>query len=212
MNFKLILGKIGIVLIAWNILFIIPLPMPLIFGALSSGLFRVFQDVAIVYGLFLLTITAGLVLYIVGRKEFSNHVKDIEIVPRLLTLCGLILMGASLWFLFFVISFLGSEWADPRTARDWMIYSLLLAWGGLGFISGVLWLIDGSKMGEGKVLPLKKEIDFEEAWKKYPKDLFARYVERYPHNPEGVLKWHIHKKKEGKTREQAMRELEKEHK
>jgi hypothetical protein len=36
-------------------------------------------------------------------------------------------------------------------------------------------------------------------------------MERYPHNPEGVLKWHIHKKmKEGKTREQAIEELTKE--
>jgi len=43
---------------------------------------------------------------------------------------------------------------------------------------------------------------------KYPRVLFARYAEQYPHNPEGVLEWHIHKKtKEGKTREQAIKEL-----
>ena len=43
---------------------------------------------------------------------------------------------------------------------------------------------------------------------KYPKDLLDKYVRQYPHNPEGVLEWHIHKKmKEGKTREQAIKEL-----
>jgi len=54
---------------------------------------------------------------------------------------------------------------------------------------------------------LKQEIDLE-SQTKYPKDLFAKYVKQYPHNPTGVLEWHIDKEmKEGKTREQALEDL-----
>ena len=94
---------------------------------------------------------------------------------------------------------------------DWILYSLLLAWCGFGFLSGILWLIDGVRMRGVEAPPVKKGIAFEEAWKKYPKDLFAKYIEKYPHNPTGVLEWHIDKKmKEGKTREQVIEELSKE--
>ncbi len=61
---------------------------------------------------------------------------------------------------------------------------------------------------ESDQAPLKQGIDLEEALKKYPRTLFDKYVRQYPHNPEGVLEWHIHKKmNEGKTREQAVKEL-----
>jgi len=45
--------------------------------------------------------------------------------------------------------------------------------------------------------------------KRYPKDLIIKYQRMYPHNPKGVLEYHISRKiKEGKTREQAIKELE----
>jgi len=214
LNFKLVLGTIGIVLIAFNIVFLIPFAygFPLMF--LMWSYFQVFLDVTIGYGSFLSTITAGLGLYIFGRKDFLNHLKKSKIASVLLTISGVILIGASLWFLLLAIMILHSSFgAPPTTVRDWIIDMMLFSWDGLSFCSGVLWVADGSKMGEDRALPVKKEIDFEEAWKKYPKDLFAEYVERYPHNPEGVLEWHINKKmKEGKTREQAIEELIKESK
>jgi len=46
---------------------------------------------------------------------------------------------------------------------------------------------------------------------KYPKDLITKYQRLYPHNPEGVLEFHISRRmKKGKTREQAIKELTKE--
>ena len=91
----------------------------------------------------------------------------------------------------------------------------------LALIGVILWIIPPSynRLHQASMhiwdrpLPSKQGIDYEEAWKKYPKALFNRYVRQYPHNPEGVLEWHIHKKmKEGKTREQAIEELAKESK
>jgi hypothetical protein len=74
--------------------------------------------------------------------------------------------------------------------------------------SAALLFADGLqlKLNRFEVLPSKQKVDLLQT--KYPKDLFAKYVEQYPHNAEGVLEWHIHKKmKEGKTREQAIKEL-----
>lgn len=49
------------------------------------------------------------------------------------------------------------------------------------------------------------------ALKKYPKELADKYQRMYPHNPAGVLEFHISRKmKEGKTRDKAMEELVKE--
>jgi len=91
-----------------------------------------------------------------------------------------------------------------------MLYLPPLAWGGLELISGIILVADGFKMGEEKIPTLRKEVDLE-SQTKYPKELLARYVKQYPHNPMGVLEWHINKKiKEGKTREQAVNELLKE--
>lgn len=60
-------------------------------------------------------------------------------------------------------------------------------------------------------LPLGQEFEFEKKEKKrYPEELLAEYSERYPHNPEGALEFHISRKmKEGKTRKQALEELTK---
>jgi len=45
---------------------------------------------------------------------------------------------------------------------------------------------------------------------KYPDDLLVKYRHMYPHNPKGVLEFHLSRKmKAGKTREQAIEELKK---
>ena len=61
-------------------------------------------------------------------------------------------------------------------------------------------------------LPLGQEFEFEEEEKEgYPEELLAKYSEKYPHSPKGVLEFHINRKmKEGKTRKQAVEELIKE--
>jgi len=193
-------AEIGIILIAFTE-----------WVAPSFGVFDTFPDIAIQYSLFILTITVGLVLYVSDRKEFSDRTKGNRVAFVLLTVLGLILTLTSLWLLVGGISLLfdiGGNWGPPLTLRGLTVYLLFLSWSGLALISGILWSVDGVKMWEGKTLPLKKEIDLE-SQTKYPKDLFSKYVKQYPHNPAGVLEWHIHKKmKEGKTREQAIKELE----
>ena len=215
LKFKLILSKIGVVLIAFNVILLIPLfPFPLSsFVWVIGGFYYASEHALIVYSIFLSTATIGLILYVIGRKEFSDYLKESEIVSGLLTFLGFIVIAGSMFsFLeanFFTRTYVGSSGVRPPvTWKDVAAWLCIVIWCGLEFISGLLLLIDGGRMGEDKVLHLKKEIDFEEAKKKYPKDLFAKYVERYPHNPTGVLEWHIHKKmKEGKTREQAIEEL-----
>jgi hypothetical protein len=139
------------------------------------------------------------------------------IVSALLVIFGFITVLAGLFMILNSISI----WnyyntkipGHPMTFEESIPYRLFEIWAVIASISGVFWLFYGVKMWEYKAgfPPLKQEIDFESALKKYPKDLFAKYVERYPHNPKGVLEWHIHKKmREGKTREQAIEELTKE--
>jgi len=210
LNFKLIVGIIGIALIACNALFFIPLPLPIPIP-ISLVVITSFQDAVIAYSTFLLTITIGFMLYVVGRKEFSKLVKGCRIASGLLMFFGLILTVGALMFLGVAASSLGYDIRESQLRRisvDLSTYSLIFLWCGFGFVSGVLWLVDGAKMREVKVLPWKKEIDLK-SQTRYPEDLLARYTKRYPHNPTGVLEWHIHKKmKEGKTREQAIKELE----
>ena len=211
MNFKLLLGIIGIALIAYDVLAMLPLPVPSMLNAI--WMLGGSQDTVIMSSIFLLTLPTGLMLYIIGRKEISSQntwvIGVFQIKPSgLLMFFGLILTALSLWVLGWLGAFMQSDFAGPRTSRDWTIYLLLSAWSGLGVMSGVLCLIDGARMGEDKALPLKKEIDLG-SQTKYPKDLLAKYMKQYPHNPTGVIEWHIDKKmKEGKTREQAIKELE----
>jgi len=208
LNFKRVMGMVGIALITWNILLLIPVPiLPIVFWVVW-----VFPDVVIGYVTFLITVVFGLVLYIVGRKELSQTLWGIDVFQvkpyELLMLLGLILAASSFWFLGFVTSSMQNDWTDPGTSRDWTVYQVELAWGGLGFLSGAVWLIDGMMMEEVEAPPLKQGIELG-SQTKYSKDLLAKYTKQYPHNPTGVLEWHIHKKmKEGKTREQAIEELE----
>jgi len=208
------LGKIGIIVIALHLPLSFP-PFiwisPFIFLFWIIGSFNPIEYALIGYGVFPSTLIAGLILYVIGRKEFSDYVKERQIVSGLVTFLGFILVSGSLFsFLFFVMALgvTGSSGVRPPVTLKGVAVGLLGSiWFGLGFISGLLLLIDGGKMREDKA-PMKKEIDLEEAWKKYTKDLFTKYVERYPHNPTGVLEWHIDKKmKEGITRERAIEEL-----
>jgi len=194
LNFKLIIGTIGIVLVACNILLFLPW-MPFL-----SYFHRIplFGGIMMWDGLFLLNMVVGLVLYIIGRKDLL-----VFGISSILTFFGLTLTTTSLLFLSLVAIDTGS-----KSLRELAIYLTVLAWSGLGFLSGVLWLVDGAKTGEDELLPSKKEIDLESQIE-YPKDLLAKYLKQYPHNPIGVLEWHIDKKmKEGKTREQAIKELQ----
>ena len=177
-------------------------------------LLSVGQNIA--YGLFCALTAIGLILLIFDRKGFFHRMKGYGIASLLLAVFGLIMIQASF---FWIISNV-SVWnyyntkipGNPMTFEESIPYRLFEIWAILALISGVFWLFYGVKVWEYKTgfMPLKREIDYEEAWKKYPRDLFAKYVEQYPHNPDGVLEWHIHKKmKEGKTREQAIQELNK---
>ena len=188
------------------------LPIPItLFSFVLFG-FYAFPHALINYGIFPSTLIAGLVLYVVGRKEFAGYVKDRQIVSGLVTLLGFVLIiGSVISFLTFVMftgmTFGSSGVRPPPTLKNIAVGFLAFVWCGLVFVSGFL-VLDGGKMREDEA---SKTIDFEEVWKKYPKDLFAKYVKQYPHNPTGVLKWHINKRmKKGITRDQAIEELTKE--
>jgi len=97
----------------------------------------------------------------------------------------------------------------PWTWEKSIMYMFAFAFSGLVFLFGGLLLSDQNKMLKDKSLyqPSLQRLDVE-AKTRYPRDLLTKYAEQYSHNPEGVLEWHIHKKmKEGKTREQAIKEL-----
>jgi len=57
----------------------------------------------------------------------------------------------------------------------------------------------------------REEQEGKKSVQKSSQDIFEMYSKKYPHNPEGVLEFHISRKmKQGKTREQAILELTKE--
>jgi len=154
---------------------------------------------------FLLTATSSL-LYFSDRKGFLQRRKGSGNVSVLLTILGFILIAESVLSGFF--SLMWSDGLTIRTMEELVSFLFALSLLGLPFILGIQWLTDGSRVLEEKLGALERKTNFEETLKRYPKDLFAKYVEKHPHNPEGVLEWHIHKKmKEGKTREQAINEL-----
>ncbi|UCC33916.1 MAG: hypothetical protein JSW53_02630 [Candidatus Bathyarchaeota archaeon] len=112
-------------------------------------------------------------------------------------------------------SFTGIE-RQPLTGFEafFTLFFVVLCGYGSVFLVGIAWLSSQGKMLRDEILyqPPGQRLDVE-TQTKYPRDLFARYAEEYPHNPEGVLEWHINKKmKEGKTREKAIEELSKESK
>jgi hypothetical protein len=95
-----------------------------------------------------------------------------------------------------------------RSVDNSWIFELLLAY----FVFPILILIFVAAMSSE---PKRYEEPFAQAvlnsnlLKQYPEELLIKYQHQYPHNPTGVLEWHIHKKmKEGKTRDQALKELE----
>jgi len=149
---------------------------------------------------------AGMVLYVSDRKGFLIRRSGDKSKATLLFILGFALIfesGADALFIGRWMGFGIYSW------EAWIIIAFLLAFDGLVFLSGGLLLSDQGKMVEDKGLypPSERRLDVE-TQTEYPRDLLARYAEQYPHNPEGVLEWHIRKKmKGGKTREQAIEEL-----
>jgi len=162
---------------------------------------------------FVFCVLAGMALYVSDRKGFLNRRSGDKDTAVGLAILGLALIVIDSFLGVFVLSWMGLIRSVSRswTWKNSMIEASYLAFFGLVFLFSGLLFFDG--IGArfdiwSRPLPLKQGIDFEEAWKECPKALFDRYVRHYPHNPEGVLEWHIHKKmKEGKTREQAIKEL-----
>jgi hypothetical protein len=178
------------------------------FYSLVYGLISFFQAALIV--LFLTVV--GFVLYIFGRKTFLKRIESSVTAFVFLVIFGLIptIEGLFVGLLFAIgMGISGSSPVQVSLTLEELMYQIVaLAWILLKIVSGTLLFADGIqfKFDRFSTLPLKQRIGLPQT--RYPKDLFARYVERYPHNPEGVLEWHIHKKmKEGKTREQAIEEL-----
>jgi len=160
---------------------------------------------------FAFCVFAGMALYILDRKSFWKRRSGNKGTAVFLAILGLALMVESV-----TDGILNLSWAaweqsmwGPLSREGSMVLAFRLAFNGLVFLSGVLLLLDQGKILEDKSLGQSSRQRFGvEARTRYPRDLLAKYAEQYSHNPEGVLEWHIHKKmKEGKTREQAIREL-----
>jgi len=104
--------------------------------------------------------------------------------------------------------------------RQWDSYQQTYVWKSVtvfpyllfGIIIGVIGLVT---IVVGGALPhIEKKESVEKARmierEKYPQGLVMEYQRKYPHNPSGVLEFRISRKvKEGKTREQAIKELTK---
>jgi len=147
----------------------------------------------------------GMVLYISDREGFLIRRSGDQSKAALLAILGIALISESLYDGVFTLG-LFIRWGG---SASWEAFAL--AFSGLIFLFGWLLLLDQKKMLEDKSLypPSVGRLDVETKTR-YPRALFAKYAQQYPHNPEGVLEWHIHKKmKEGKTREQAIKELRK---
>lgn len=160
-------------------------------------------------GLYIFTLPcmfAGMVLYVSDRKGFLIRRSGNALIAALLAILGLALILESGFDGLFIVLYMG--WGI-RSWEAWIITAFFLAFDGLVFLFGLLLISDPDRMVEDKrpYPPSVQRLDVE-TQTEYPRDLLARYVEQYPHNPEGVLEWHIHKKmKGGKTREQAIKEL-----
>jgi len=154
---------------------------------------------------FALCFFAGMALYISDRKSFLIRRSGEEHTAVLLAVLGFVLMAGS------VIEGLSTlVWMGVGGWEGWVIGAFTLVYIGLVFLSGLLLISDPDKMVEDKSRypPSAQRLDVE-TQTKYPRNLVARYADQYPHNPEGVLEWHIHRKlKEGRTREQAIKELQ----
>jgi len=164
--------------------------------------------------LFVFCVIAGLALYISDRKGFLNRRSGDKTWAIPLAILGLTLIVQS--FIYGMFTMIWTRW-DPWLDRFWpltweesMIRASYLAISGLVLLFGILLFLDVGKMLEDKSRypPSLQRLDVE-TQTRYPRDLFTKYTEQYPHNPQGVLEWHIHRKtRDGRTREQAIKELE----
>lgn len=155
---------------------------------------------------------AGVALYISDRKSFLIRRSGDRYASVFIAILGLALIVESI--IDGILNLSWTAWAQlmgwgPPSWEGLMILVSRFAFSGLAFLFGVLLLFDYGKIVEDKRVyqPSVRRLDVE-TQTKYPRVLFAKYAQQYPHNPESVLEWHIHKKaKEGKTRDQAVKEL-----
>lgn len=161
---------------------------------------------------FAFCVFAGMALYISDRRSFLIRRSGNKDTAVWLTILGFLMIVESVIDGILILVWMGFWTGGVFGPLSWEgrgILAFLLACDGLGFLFGMLLLFDMRKMLGGKSLypPSQRRLDME-TQTKYPSDLFAKYAERYPHNPEGVLEWHVRKRmKEGRTRELAIREL-----
>ena len=150
---KLRRAQIGTVLIACNIPAFVELIEPAFGVQRIAIIFRVpdlFPDIAIPYSLFLLVMATGFAFYVSDRKEYLNLMRGSKILSVLLTILGFTLFTVSLAFLGMVSSSLlghmTSYWGPPLGLRDFAVFLLILSWCGLGLISSILSVVDGSRI------------------------------------------------------------------
>jgi hypothetical protein len=203
LNFRL--AEIGILLIpAYYILALFVAPSLWSLGATTT------------YSISCTVIGIGLILLVLDEKGFMRRMKGNNAVSVLLMVFGLFLIMGALFFLV-VASAVESYYATkipgryPQTFEESLTGLLFFSSDILSFFLGVVWFAYGLAILDLTLFPPSKQEIALEPQIRYTKDLFAKYVERYPHNPRGVLEWHIHKKmKQGKTSEQVIKELEEE--
>jgi len=105
--------------------------------------------------------------------------------------------------------------------RQWDSYQQTYIWKSVtvfpyalfGIIIGLIGLVTIVVGGASPLMEKKESVEKTHvtARENYPQGLIMEYQRKYPHNPSGVLEFHISRKvKEGKTREQAIEELAKE--
>ncbi|NIO38073.1 hypothetical protein GTO27_10290 [Candidatus Bathyarchaeota archaeon] len=216
---KVLRAEIGIAILI-GVAILIGIIMPIAFPFPGMSVFLIFTLPWMFAGIasrinfpFALCVFAGMALYILDRRSFLNRRSGNKDTAVFLAILGLALIVESV-----TDGILNLSWAaweqsmwGPLSREGSMVLAFRLVFNSLVFLSGVLLLLDQGKILEDKSLGQSSRPRLDaEARTRYPRDLFDRYVREYPHNPEGVLEWHIHKKmKEGKTREQAIEELAK---
>jgi len=172
----------------------------------------------LVVSLFCAITIVGLLLLILDTGSFLSRRKSSSQLAAFLMSLGVILFILGLFFI----------WEENRlweydvigkgrtvSSETLTLHMLDISWATLGLLSSSIWFIYGLLIAisslKGIASQPQKKIGFEEPWTKCPEGLLEKYKIQYPHNPEGVLEWHIRKKmKENKAREQAIKELEEE--
>lgn len=119
----------------------------------GNSFFAIFANRAIMLVLCILTF-AGLMMYVLGRKEFLNRVKSKKIVSQPLMILSLIVVMEGVFF--GCLTGLGPE-GYILTWKDLTDFSLYTAWYLLRIISGLMFLIDG-------FIIITRKGDYSKSW------------------------------------------------